>query len=227
MRNLAARLAVAVTVVAFAPGLAHAYDRSVNEPRESVRFDGGFLGVGLEGGALQRLVTRPGEGSSGFATGLRLRAAPMTHVIDGEVGFNFARAAGPTTLSRSSLGASLNLHPVFPFLLFNTRFYWAVGGWHLTLGGSADRLGRSGGGVESVDWTWGLHVGTGVDVPISSLDRPDGWWLSVRLRYRFGHFGWDADTLGLNDLMWLAALEYRSYDMGFAPIHRPFKGTDP
>jgi len=196
-------------------------EEPIDVPHDEVRFQGSFYGLTLEGAP----VLRVGGDGTGFAAGLNGRVAVPTQLFDLELGYTFSNLAsqGPDpAITRHSMTFSVNSHPGFMFVLYNDRFNWIVAGFHGILGLSADHITRKGAGFDDSGLGGGWHVGFGFDIPLSSLDAPEGWWITLAPRWRFIWFGERDKERQVKDLVVLIGLAWRNYDTNFARIPRPF-----
>lgn len=114
---------------------------------------------------------------SGAALSVGGRVATLLQIVDAEARVQFG-AAGEG--ARLGVSAQLNLHPAFIALVW--RNFWGVlaSGFHGYLGVGIIRFSGTTGGIALP-----LAIGLGVDVPLMSLERSSGLWLTARTGWRW------------------------------------------
>lgn len=148
-------------------------------------YTGAYLGV-LAGGGLAIA-----EGEAGVGAVAGVRASTVLHLADVEARYQLA--------SETHQGlVSVHLHPLFLFLLANSRLGATLGSLSLELGGGP----ASGPGGFGLVWVWG----GGVQVPLTEPDEGQSLWLGGAVT-RTSNLAYEA--LGGVTTHLLLRLEYR------------------
>lgn len=209
-------------------------------PPYASRWDGNATGfvVGPAWTRLDRAL--PGIDRTGLGLRVAGRMSFVMQFVDFEVFLEHARhggaalAGGGSTgggLSRTDLGGQMAVHPGFPLTVFNDFWSDVFAGVHgyaglsmvrAALDGEPAVAAAGGTGSSQVDWRPSVHVGAGVDVPLTARGQDHGWWLTLRYDLRWMNFGDFNPDLSLADSKVMVLLGYRSYSTSWAHVPRPF-----
>ncbi|MFT5432524.1 MAG: hypothetical protein ACI9OJ_003223 [Myxococcota bacterium] len=224
-RRTGRRIASAAVYLVLAAAMGMPRGAHADESDEGTRYNGGFLAVGLLGGA-----HFPDAGRStdvGWLTGAYARFSTVLQIIDvqGEyhaAGGSLESSHGPVDYIRHSLSTSVNLHPFFLQMLNNNWLWFALTSFYLQAGGSVEFADLAN-VREDPDAAFSMHVGLGFDVPLSQPESSGAFWLGVNWRWKTVFSEWQVGGGELDPDAHLLAivLSYRYHNLSFMRLERP------